>query len=411
MRSSASFTRPGRLLLAVLVLAAIASACGGNRATPARVIPPTQAAPPTQPLPTVAPTATIPPEPTATPLSLTDLGSEFRTFVNEKHGWSLQLPLDWQVRPENARTLDSVEFSMPGLDEVRGPNVLPPLVFTVRRLEDATGYSEPADVEQAQGFGDEMLGAADLQVNDLPARLVYTRDSVYGNSRYYIIQRDDEFFIVHAYGYDQPPIEPVLQTFGRAPETPRTTVSGEVVTVDPEAQTMVVATDGSGERPVRWFSDTELLPRGWREGHIDPEDGLTAEGREADDGTLHASTITFNVPQHDGNEAILEFRRSGGVAGFQDRLTIFADGFARLERGSGDPIEQPLTDELWDQIDNEILLFRPFAWHQEDNPGGPDNMVSDLDFYGRGRFETAPENEAEIVDHVQAVLTTLTSAN
>lgn len=388
-----------------LALVLVLAACGGP-AQPAQS-PPAPLPQTTTLPPAVAPSPTSPPEPTPTPLSLSDVGDKFRTFVNEAYQYAIQVPIDWEITPRGAGHADSIQVAAPGPSEVRGPNIVPPLVLTISALGPEAGYRSFDDVEANRAVGDEILDKVDLQVNGLPARRIHSRDAVFGDSLHYIIQRDDQFFIIDVHGYDKPPVEPILSTFGPPPELTPITVAGQIRQLDAQARTMTVVDESDSARLVVWFTDTELLPRGRLEGFIDAGDHVTVEGIVGDSEQVEATQITLQAPEHAGGQTVLEFRRLGGIAGFQDSLAIFDDGTARLQRGNETPVEKNLSEDQWKQVKNYFAIFKPFAWHNEDNPGGPDNLVTDLDFYGTGKFEAGFDNQQEVVGYLQEILAAL----
>lgn len=389
----------------VLLVVVTLTGCGGST-QPAQPSP-TEPPQPTALPPTVPPSPTSTPKPTPTPLSLSDLGSEFRTFVNEAHDYAIQVPVDWEITPRGAGHADSIEVAAPGPSQIRGPNVVPPLVFSISALDPEAGYTSFDDVEANRSLGDEVLDKVDIEVNGLPGRRIRSHDAVYGNSLHYIIQRDGRFFVVNAYGYDQAPIEPILNTFGSPPDLTTEAVNGQIQSLDFETRRMTVATEAGSDRQVVWFTDTEILPKGRLEGHIDPGDHVSAEGFVMDDGEVQATRVTLQAPEHAGGNPVLEFRRDGGIAGFHDALVVFDDGMARLRRGSEEPVEKALSEDQWKKVKNDLSIFKPFAWHREDNPGGPDNLVTDLDFYGAGKFEAVLDNQEEIAAYIQEVLDAL----
>lgn len=389
----------------ILVFAVTLTACGGSP-QPAQV-PPTPPPPATGLVPTASSPPTSTPEPTPTPLSLSDVGSEFRTFVNEAHQYAIQVPVDWNITPPGAGHADRIEVTAPGPSEVRGPNMVPPLVFTITALSPDAGYKSFDDVEANRAVGDEVLDKVDLEVNGLPARRIHSRDRVYGNSLHYLIQRDDQFFVVDAYGYDLAPVVPILNTFGPPPALTTKTVTGQIQTIDSHARTLTLDTEAGAQQQVVWFTDTQILPPGRLEGHIDAGDRISASGVVADSGEIQATSITLETPEHAGSKAVLEFYRSGGIAGFQDRLVVFDDGSARLQHGNEKPVDVDLPADRWKKVKNYVSIFKPFAWHHEDNPGGPDNLVTDLDFYGAGKFDAAFDNQAEVANYIQDLLAAL----
>lgn len=391
--------------LVLLVVTMTLTACGRSE-EPVQAQP-TEPAPPSAPLATETPAPTPTLRPTPTPLPLSQVADEFRTFVNEAHDYAIQMPLGWEITPRGAYRADRIEVTVPGASEIRGANTLPPLTFSIAALDSGAGYSSFQDVEEDRSFGQETVYKFDIEINGLPARHIRARDDVYGDTSYYLIERDSQFFLIHGYGYDQAPLVPVLNSFGPPPDDLATeTVAGQVKDLDASARTMLVVTEAGSEQRVAWFTDTEILPRRRLEGHIDTGDRLTVEGIVAENGDVRARAITLEAPQHDGSEAVLEFRRTGGVAGFQDQLVVFNDGVARLQRGEEEPIEKQLSDEQWAEIENYVVIFRPFAWHQQDNPEGPDNLVTDLDFYGTGKFDAVFDDQEEIVNYLQELIAT-----
>ena len=355
-------------------------------------------------LPTASPLPSATPEPTPTPLSMSDLGTEFRFFVNEVNDYAIQIPIDWQVTPRGAGSLDRILVTAPGLERLMGANYLPPLEFSIDVLDPDKGYSSIDDAMVDQSFGEEILSEADVEVNGLPARVVYSFDGVFGRERHYIVQRDDQFIRIHVYGYEQALLDPVLNSFDRPPELTRNTYEGVIRMLNDDLSTFELRLADGTEQYVRLFTDTALNPRGRLAGHIDPGDEITLEGVAGDTGELHARSIMLHTPEHDGSPAVAEFWRIGGLAGFQDKFSIFENGFATLNTGTEETIEISLSEEQWKQVKIYLSLFRPFAWQQDDNPDGADNLRLDLDFYGQGRFETVQENESEVAEYIQEIL-------
>jgi hypothetical protein len=90
----------------------------------------------------------------------------------------------------------------------------------------------------------------------------------------------------------------------------------------------------------------------------------------------------------------MTFSISGGIVGFCDELTIEADGSYTLESLCNQAV---ITGSL-DQADQEMLQawrenFGAFQISSEDNPGGPDNMVTNLNFNGQG--DTAADEQQQ----------------
>ena len=81
---------------------------------------------------------------------------------------------------------------------------------------------------------------------------------------------------------------------------------------------------------------------------------------------------------------VLILERTGGIAGFADKLVLGTRGEYYLSRrGQLDRIGQ-LSRTQRGQLDDWLRRFGPFTLRFEDNPGGPDSMLHELMWDGVG---------------------------
>jgi hypothetical protein len=104
-------------------------------------------------------------------------------------------------------------------------------------------------------------------------------------------------------------------------------------------------------------------------------------------------------PQHgsatpEPGAPVLILERTGGIAGFADKLVVGADGeYYLARRGRRDRIGQ-LNEEQRAQLDDWLQRFGPLTLRAEDNPGGPDSLLHELSWDGVGRL-TASETQQQ----------------
>ncbi len=95
---------------------------------------------------------------------------------------------------------------------------------------------------------------------------------------------------------------------------------------------------------------------------------------------------------------LLIWEQQGGIAGFQDRLVLGRGGEYYLSRGGGSERIGSLPPERQTQLDAWRGHFAPFTLKLEDNPGGPDNLVRQLQWAGSGTVQADEGQQQEILD-------------
>ena len=119
-------------------------------------------------------------------------------------------------------------------------------------------------------------------------------------------------------------------------------------------------------------------------------------------------TATAQIPGDDSQSQVndgpvLVFSLFGGIVGFCDELTVSKNGDYTLRICDQDEIVGTLAEgdlaslQMWH--DNLASFNRTF----EDNPGGPDNLVTNFAFNGQGQVETDERQQQVIVDWVSSL--------
>lgn len=107
---------------------------------------------------------------------------------------------------------------------------------------------------------------------------------------------------------------------------------------------------------------------------------------------------------------MLEYLRQGGIAGFCDHLQLFADGTVDYRAECrGAKIEATTDDRRMPALIDWTASLHTFEKRTEDNPNGPDNLVVELKFFGRGDSEASQE-QLNAVTQFAADLVTLYSS-
>lgn len=106
---------------------------------------------------------------------------------------------------------------------------------------------------------------------------------------------------------------------------------------------------------------------------------------------------------------LLSFERTGGIAGFQDRLLIGYGGeYYVVRSGRAERIGSLSPDRL-NQLKNWMERTAPFTLRLEDNPGGPDNLVRQLTWAGQGRIVPDETVQYEILNWAISLLDELSA--
>jgi hypothetical protein len=107
---------------------------------------------------------------------------------------------------------------------------------------------------------------------------------------------------------------------------------------------------------------------------------------------------------------VLILERTGGIAGFADKLALGANREYYLSRrGHQDRIGQ-LSQAQRAQLDDWLQRFGPFTLRVEDNPGGPDSMLHELMWDGVGPIVASETQQQAILEWARNLLAELSGA-
>lgn len=81
---------------------------------------------------------------------------------------------------------------------------------------------------------------------------------------------------------------------------------------------------------------------------------------------------------------LLILERTGGIAGFQDKLVIGYGGAYYLTRSGQNERIGTLGPDRLAQLETWAQGFAPLTLRLEDNPSGPDNLIQQLTWTGLG---------------------------
>lgn len=112
-------------------------------------------------------------------------------------------------------------------------------------------------------------------------------------------------------------------------------------------------------------------------------------------------------PTSDPSAILLSFERNGGIAGFQDRLVVHADGEYQLTHRVQTEHSGALSAERRVQLQTWQVRFSAFTLTLEDNPGGPDNMTRKLVWSGTGTTKSSEAEQRQIFDWASELLVKL----
>ena len=91
---------------------------------------------------------------------------------------------------------------------------------------------------------------------------------------------------------------------------------------------------------------------------------------------------------------LLILERTGGIAGFQDKLVIGYGGEYYLTRSGQKERIGALSPDRLAQLETWARGFAPLTLRFEDNPSGPDNLIQQLIWIGLGT-RTADEGQQQ----------------
>lgn len=115
-------------------------------------------------------------------------------------------------------------------------------------------------------------------------------------------------------------------------------------------------------------------------------------------------------PTSEPGAPLLVFERIGGIAGFQDKLVIGYSGEYYLERQGQEERIGLLSKERRAQLENWLDHFAPLTLRLEDNPGGPDNLLHQLVWTGRGTATANHTQQDEMLNWATSLLDELSAA-
>ena len=113
-------------------------------------------------------------------------------------------------------------------------------------------------------------------------------------------------------------------------------------------------------------------------------------------------------PQAEAGKPLLVFERTGGIAGFQDRLVIGNGGEYYLRSGQVERIGSLSADRV-SQLRDWFARLALFTLRLEDNPGGPDNMVRQVTWAGLGKATATQAEQEQILQWAGDLLAELTT--
>jgi len=117
--------------------------------------------------------------------------------------------------------------------------------------------------------------------------------------------------------------------------------------------------------------------------------------------TVQISEDALQPQPNDG--PVLDFSLFGGLIGFCDELIIDPNGEYTLRICDHDDIVGKLGEGDWGSLQTWYDSLASFNLTFEDNPGKPDNLVTNLSFNGRGQAEADERQQQVIVDWVSSL--------
>ncbi|MFQ5595488.1 MAG: hypothetical protein ACE5HA_15175 [Anaerolineae bacterium] len=104
---------------------------------------------------------------------------------------------------------------------------------------------------------------------------------------------------------------------------------------------------------------------------------------------------------------VVEFHRQGGMAGLCDDVTVHADGIIEYHTCGQPTHTATLTQSEQIDLAGWVSKLRGFTFRQEDNPGGPDNLVREMKFIGQGSTPATDEQKQKMLDWLEVIYSEL----
>jgi hypothetical protein len=107
-------------------------------------------------------------------------------------------------------------------------------------------------------------------------------------------------------------------------------------------------------------------------------------------------------------KAVLTYARTGGIAGFQDRLIIGAGGEYYLTQQANETIGS-ISSARRKVLDNWMAKYAHFTLTLEDNPGGVDSMKRQAVWTGNGTTIPTDAEQRQVLEWAAALVQELTA--
>lgn len=104
---------------------------------------------------------------------------------------------------------------------------------------------------------------------------------------------------------------------------------------------------------------------------------------------------------------VMRFHRQGGIAGLCDDVAIHADGVIEYHTCNRPTQTATLTQGEREELAGWVGELSAFTFKQEDNPGGPDNLVRELQFAGKGTSSATDEQKQMMTDWIERIYSEL----
>jgi hypothetical protein len=109
-------------------------------------------------------------------------------------------------------------------------------------------------------------------------------------------------------------------------------------------------------------------------------------------------------PEAGTGPAVITLNVSGGIVGFCDTLTVNQTGEYTFQSCAGEEITGTLEGPDLEAVQDWSTNLAGFSLNFEDNPGGPDNLVTEFQFEGQGEEEADETLKQVMVDWANGLL-------